>query len=655
MNANWPESAGKFERIPAVVFPEALEAARRAAREIATLIRAKQALGQAAVLGLATGSTPIPVYRELVRMHREEGLHFDNVITFNLDEYYPMPAESPRSYRHYMTEHLFQWVDIPAHQIHIPDGTAPAARIVEYCAAYERAIQAAGGIDLQILGLGRTGHIGFNEPGSPRKSATRLIKLDDVTRGDAAHDFQGLDNVPRQALTMGIRTILSARRIILLAFGEHKAPMVRAAVEGEPTPAVTASFLQEHEAVAAYLDPAAARDLTRVKTPWLAGSLADFGLAWDALMVRRAAVWLAFHLRKPILKLTDSDYNENGLHELLNEQGSAYGINLHVFRYLQRTITGWPGGKPDGGRYPKRVLVISPFPDSAFIAMGGTLQRLIAQGHTVRLAVLASGANSVSDETARRYLDFLQDAASLTGQTGALTPTGLAALDRDMESGSSDSSGLAAFKGVIRMGEAKAAARLSGLPPASLCFLQLPFFAAQRSVRGPVTAGDVEALAACLAEFQPDQVYVPGGRSDPLGTFRLTQEIFEAAWQRTLAGDPCVGESREVWLYRRPEQEWPIPEIGQAVPLSPDELSSKVKAICQHYSQRAMRPAGIGGHREAWQQAEAANRGTAAAYDQLGLAEYEAIEAFQRWPTGLGDNSAPTTGAGANAPEPSTV
>ncbi len=340
------------EKIPVSVHGSSTQASVAVAREIARIIREKAASREMAVLGLATGSTPVSVYDELVRLHKEEGLSFGNVITFNLDEYWPMAPDELQSYRRFMNEHLFDFIDIDPANIHIPDGTLPRERVAEFCQEYERLIRDAGGIDLQMLGVGRTGHVGFNEPGSPRDSRTRLITLDRVTRMDAASDFFGEWNVPRKAITMGVGTILSARKVVLLAFGEHKAPIVRRAVEGEISSSVAASYLQQHPAARFMLDEAAASELTRFKTPWLVEHGADATpIIWNAKLVRKAAIWLALKVKKPLLKLTDEDYNEHGLQELLSAHGRAYDINIDVFRGMQATITGWPGGKAgDRGR-----------------------------------------------------------------------------------------------------------------------------------------------------------------------------------------------------------------------------------------------------------------------------------------------------------------
>jgi glucosamine-6-phosphate deaminase len=403
----------KFERMPTVIYTHAGEASRAVAREIADLIRARAQQGKTCVLGFATGSTPTRVYSELVHLHRQEGLSFANVVSFNLDEYFPMRPDSVHSYHSFMHRQLFDHVDIPPGNIHIPDGNLPAEQMVDHCRGYEEAIRAAGGIDLQVLGIGRTGHVAFNEPGSQISSVTRIITLDSLTRKDAASDFFGLEHVPRRAITMGVGSILAARRILLMAWGEGKAAVVRQAVEGDISAQCPASFLQTHKNVMAVLDEAAAAELTRVKTPWLLDAC-----EWSDRLVRRAVVWLCQKLGKPILKLTNRDYNDNGMSGLLAEKGTAYQINIKVFNDLQHTITGWPGGKPRAddtfrperatpGR--KRVLVFSPHPDDDMVAMGGTLLRLVEHGHDVHVAYQTSGNLTVSDEDALRFIEFAEN------------------------------------------------------------------------------------------------------------------------------------------------------------------------------------------------------------------------------------------------------
>lgn len=638
----------QIEHIPTRVFPLAGEVSRAVAAEIAGLIRKKAALNKKCVLGLATGSTPLGVYDELVRLHQREGLSFANVVTFNLDEYYPMEPGELQSYHRFMHENLFDRIDIPREAIHIPDGTVPMDRVGAFCEGYEEAIVEAGGIDLQILGIGRTGHVGFNEPGSSPESRTRLITLDRVTRLDAASDFFGDDHVPRRAITMGVGTIMSARRVCLLAFGEGKAPIVARAVEGPITPAVAASFLQRHANASVYLDEAAGAELTRLKSPWLLGPV-----EWTDAAVRKAVIWLARKLKKPILKLTDEDFNEHGLQDLLAAQGggSAYDINLNVFREMTSTISGWPGGKPPERKrpgdlerpmddvFPKRVLIFSPHPDDDVISMGGTLIRLVDQGHEVHVAYQTSGNIAVFDADAIRFADFAVEFNKLFKLGGgAEGEPGAAAvrIERHIEEslrnkspGQVDSLEVQQIKGLIRRGEARAAGRACGVPVDRLHFMDLPFYETGAVRKKPIGEEDVRLTAALLERIQPHQVYAAGDLSDPHGThrvcltavFRAFEQLRDEAWARA-----C-----EVWLYRGAWQEWEPEGIEMAVPLSPSELGRKRTAIFKHQSQkdRAMFP-GVD-EREFWQRAEDRNRGTAVVYDQLGLAEYEAIEGFVRW------------------------
>jgi glucosamine-6-phosphate deaminase len=511
-------------------------------------------------------------------------------------------------------------------------------------------IREAGGIDLQLLGIGRTGHVGFNEPGSARDSRTRLITLDRVTRMDAASDFFGEVNVPRKAITMGVGTILGARRIRLLAFGEHKAGIIRRAVEGEVTAAVAASFLQSHPGAGVLLDEAAAAELTRRKTPWLLGPIEQFGLTWDAAMTRRAVIWLAQRTAKAILKLTDEDYNEAGLQDLLSARGGAYEINIEVFRALSRTITGWPAGKPPptpslaapgsgpharaGEEYPRRVVLFSPHPDDDVISMGGTLIRLCEQGHEVHVAYQTSGNIAVWDESALRHIDFVRELALAFPRLGAdmaqrLEESISEFLERK-KPGTVDAPELQRVKGLIRRTEARAAARYSGVPNQRIHFLDLPFYETGRVRKKPIGEDDVRIVAQLLEQIRPHQVYAAGDLSDPHGTHRVCLDAVQRALAG-LAGRPWAAGC-SVWLYRGAWQEWGAHEIEMAVPLAPDEVARKRTAIFKHESQkdRALFP-GPSDPREFWQRAEDRNRATAALYDALGLAEYEAIEGFVRW------------------------
>ena len=643
-------AASTVEKTPVTVYDSSAVASRAVAAEIADLIRAKAKRGETAVLGLATGSTPVGVYDELVRLHRDEGLSFANVVTFNLDEYYPMNPDELQSYRRFMREHLFDHVDLAPENAHVPDGTLPRDQVADFCAAYEQQIRDAGGLDLQLLGIGRTGHVGFNEPGSGRDSRTRMITLDRKTRLDAAADFFGEPNVPRKAITMGVETILSARKVLLLAWGEHKADVVRRAVEGEVTPAVAASFLQQHPDARFVLDRAAAGALTRFNHPWLLGPLADLGLSWDAAMTRRATIWLARTVDKPLLKLTDEDYNENGLQELAASRGGAYDINVEVFKALQRTITGWPGGKPAGqpdhsgikhrsAEFPKRVVVFSPHPDDDVISMGGTFIRLCEQGHDVHVAYQTSGNIAVFDAAALRHADFLAECAGSFHLAGEGEAKGMAERIRSFvekkQPGEVDSPELQKVKGLIRRTEARAAALYSGVKADHIHFLDMPFYETGRVRKKPIGDDDIKVVSDLLETVRPHQIYAAGDLSDPHGTHRVCLQAILAAVGRLKDADWM--KDCDLWLYRGAWQEWGIDELEMAVPLGPDEVARKRLAIFKHESQkdRALFPGAD--PREFWQRAEDRTRNTAGAYDALGLAEYEAIEGFVKWKGGGND------------------
>ena len=638
--ATLPGTAGA--RLPVQLYADSEAASAAVAGQIADLIRARAAEGRPCVLGLATGSSPTRVYEELVRLHREDGLSFQNVISFNLDEYYPMAPGSLQSYVRFMREYLFDHVDIRPENVHIPDGTVPAAQVAAFCKHYEAQIRAAGGIVLQLLGIGRTGHIGFNEPGSGPASRTRMITLDHVTRTDAAADFYGEENVPRRALTMGVGTILEARQIVLLAWGEGKAAVVKRMVEGEVTDSVPATYLQRHPAVQVVLDEAAGAELTTRKTPWLRGLPCDWH---NAALVRKAVTGLARTVSKPLLKLTDEDYNENGLSELLAQSGPAYDLNIRVFNELQHTITGWPGGKPhadDSHRperaapFPKRVLIFSPHPDDDVISMGGTLLRLVDQGHEVHVAYQTSGNIAVFDEEAIRFAEFVAD-YDHAFRLPADEPAGhlyhrVAEFLKTKEPGQVDSAEVQQIKGLIRRGEAKSALRYAGLDPDTRAHFQdLPFYETGRVRKKPLGDEDLRPTMELLNRIQPQQIYAAGDLSDPHGTHRVClAAIFESLTRLKASGTPWLDDCW-VWLYRGAWQEWDVDQIEMAVPLSPQELTRKRRAIFKHQSQKD-RPLFPGAdQREFWQRSEARNRTTARLYDELGLPEYEGIEAFVRW------------------------
>lgn len=628
-----------LEKIPVKTWNTPLEGSRHVAQSIALAIRQRQQEGEQIVLGLATGSTPIQVYNELVRMHREEGLSFHNVITFNLDEYYPMKPDAPQSYVRFMREYLFNHVNIKKENIHIPDGTLPIDQIDAYCADYEKKIGALGGIDIQILGIGRTGHIGFNEPGSWESAETRLVRLDAITRKDALKDFPQEDDVPYRAITMGVKSIMKARTIYLLAWGDHKASIIKKAVEGVITPAVPATFLQKHPNVKAHIDLGAASELTRYEAPWLVGMC-----NWDEDLICQAVIWLSQKLDKPILKLTDEDYAENSLSDLIIEHASAYDINIRIFNRLQHTITGWPGGKPnaDDSTRPerakpakKRVIIFSPHPDDDVISMGGTFLRLVDQGHDVHVAYQTSGNIAVHDHDARRFIEFMQE----YGEGGSDNPGSKEKADRlfremlrfmDKKApGEGDTPEILRVKGLVRRGEARAAARFCGLADSHIHFMDLPFYETGGTRKNPLGEADIRITAELLERIKPHQVYAAGDLADPHGTHRVCIDAILGAFE-TLKGQPWAKDCW-LWLYRGAWHEWPVHEIEMVVPLSPAELRKKRLAIFMHQSQKDRPPFPGSDEREFWQRAEDRNKATAAAYRSLGLAEYEAMEAFRRW------------------------
>ncbi len=621
------------EKIPTEIHASADAASKVLAAEIAALIRARAAEGRRAVLGLATGSTPVRLYRELIRLHKEEGLSFANVVTFNLDEYYGLGRGHPESYWRFMHEQLFNHVDLPAAHIHVPDGTAPRGEVFGWCRAYEEQIREAGGLDLQILGIGRTGHIGFNEPGSGRDSRTRLVTLDSLTRRDAARDFLGEANVPRHAITMGVGTILDARKIVLLAWGEAKARVVAEAVENPPVDSLPASFLQGHPDVRFLLDPAAGSELTRIKHPWLVGQV-----EWTPALGRRAVTWLSREVKRPILKLLDEHYGEHGMSDLLTEQGPAYNLNIRIFNEVQHTITGWPGGKPKAddthrperaSPFPKRVVVLAPEPSDEMLGMGGTLSRLVEQGHEVTVVYLTSGNLAVPDEEALIVTDLVLDFVNGAAGPESAARGARAALARKLaDPSASDTPETRRLKGLLRRGEARAALRLAGVAANAERFLDLPFYEKGRYRQFRPGEADQAALTALLAELRPHQIFATGEGQDPSSVGAVCFELLRAALEANR--EQAWRKDCRVWLYRTPDKAWAPHEIDMAVPLSPAQLARKVQAIYQHKSQRSQTPAGEDLH-EAWQQAEAAARAIAQTYDSLGLAEYEAIEAFRRW------------------------
>lgn len=627
----------KFEKINTSTHSNSDAGSLYVARKIAELIVDKAAGGEYAILGLATGSSPTKVYDNLIRFHQTEGLSFKNVITFNLDEYYPMEPEDLQSYVRFMHEHLFNHVDIEKKNIHIPDGTLPIDTVKSSCSDYELKIQKLGGIDIQLLGIGRTGHIGFNEPGSSISSSTRLIRLDKVTRLDAASDFFGYENVPARAITMGINSIMLAKKVFLIAWGEGKANVVRDAVEGEINALLPASFLQKHPDCNFILDSAASNELTRVKTPWLVEDC-----KWTERLITKATIWLATKLDKAILKLTNEDYNEYGMGSLIAEFGLAEEINLRVFNNLQHTITGWPGGKPDvddstrperANPFPKISMIFSPHPDDDVISMGGTLMRLVDQGHDVHVAYQTSGNIAVFDDDVIRFLDFTKNVIESDGSNAQLSTVidGVKESIDNKISGMVDAPEVQNFKGLIRQGEARSACRYCGLKEKNVHFLNLPFYETGTIRKKPSGEEDVQIIYDLLCETKPEQVFAAGDLSDPHGTHQVCLDVIFKAINRLKEEEQEWIRDLRVWLYRGAWQEWEVSDIEMAVPIGPRDLLRKRNAIFKHQSQKdeAMFPGND--KREFWQRAEDRNRETASAYNKLGLSEYEAIEAFVQW------------------------
>jgi glucosamine-6-phosphate deaminase len=626
----------RFENIGTVVYENSVIASKSVASEIAGLIREKQAQNQLCVLGLATGSSPKSLYAELVRLHKEEGLSFKNVVSFNLDEYYPMEPDSINSYVRFMKELLFNHIDILSENVHIPDGTLSKEAIADYCSNYETKIEELGGLDLQILGIGGNGHIGFNESGSLQNSKTRLVALDHITRVAASNDFSGLNNTPRTAITLGVKKIMEAKRVILMAWGEGKSNIIKASVEGSVTNLVPASFLQEHHNTTFVLDKAAASKLTRINTPWLVEKV-----NWTDTLIRKAVLGLAMHLKKPILMLTDADYIENGMSDLLADLGPAYDINIKIFNKLQNTITGWPGGKPnaDDSKRPeraepakKRVLIFSPHPDDDIISMGGTFKRLHEQGHEVHIGYQTSGNIAVADDEALRFASFVCDYNDKFGiksiEADNIYKESLRFLQNKKNS-EIDIPEVRNIKGLIRKGEAQSTCYFIGLPDSQIHFMELPFYETGTIEKRPLGEKDIQITMDLIEKIKPHQIYAAGDLADPHGTHKVCLDVVFESIKRLKTKD--FMKDCWVWLYRGAWQEWGIDEIEMAVPMGPDQVLEKRKAIFKHQSQKDGVVFQGSDSREFWQRAEDRNRETADLYHQLGLSHYAAMEAFVRW------------------------
>ena len=627
-----------LEKIPVKIFSNSYDGSAYVAQQIATLIKQKEKEGKKCVIGLATGSTPKTLYAHLVRMHKEEGLSFKNVITFNLDQYYPMEKDALQSYHYFMRKNLFEQTDIDPNNYHLPDGMIAKDKVKAHCQNYEQNIEDAGGLDLQILGIGSNGHIGFNEQGSGIYTKTRLITLDNSTRIANAYEFGNMSQVPRRAITMGIQTILKSKKIILMAWGENKAPVLQKAVEKDDTEDIPASLLQNHDDCTFVVDDAAAAELTRFKYPWLTGEC-----EWDDKMIKRAVINLALKLKKPVLSLTNNDYNDNGLNDLLTEKGDAYEMNLQVYYLLRDSITGWPGGKPSEGRmnhperdqpFPKKSLIFSPHPDDDIISMGGTFMRLHDQGHEVHVAYQTSGNIAVTDEFVTRFLDFAVGFDNMFEKDQSMSKKILAEATSFLstkKSSEKDSEDIRAIKGLIRRCEARATCKFVGLTNEQIHFMNLPFYETGTIEKNPMGEADVLQTMELLQRIQPHQIFCAGDFADPHGTHKVCFDVVIEALQRLRAQDATWVKDCWLWLYKGAWQEWDITEIEMAVPMSPDQVIKKRHGIFIHQSQKDSIPFQGSDDREFWQRAEERNANTAKLFAQLGMTQYAAMEAYVRW------------------------
>jgi glucosamine-6-phosphate deaminase len=627
-----------LEKITVKIFPTPTDGSAFVAKIIADLIKQKEKEGKKCVIGLATGSTPKTLYAHLVRMHKEEGLSFKNVITFNLDQYYPMDKDALQSYHYFMRKNLFEHTDINPANYHLPDGMIAKDKVKEHCLDYEKQIEAAGGLDLQILGIGNNGHIGFNEPGSGIYSKTRLITLDNSTRLANAYEFGNMSEVPRMAITMGISTILKSKKIILMAWGQTKAPVIQKATELDDTEDIPASLLQNHDDCTFIVDETAASELTRFKSPWLTGEC-----EWTPTMVRRAVTNLALKIKKPVLSLTNEDYNDNGLNDLLTEKGNAYEINLDVYYMLRDSITGWPGGKLNSSNhkhpersepFPKKVVLFSPHPDDDIISMGGTFMRLHDQGHEVHVAYQSSGNIAVTDEFVTRFIDFAVGFENMFDIDDTKSKNILdkaTAFLKTKKSSEKDTEEIRAIKGLIRRCEAKATCKYVGLTDDQIHFQNLPFYETGTIEKNPMSEADVRITVDLLNKIQPHQIYCAGDFADPHGTHKVCFDVVIEALKQIKASGAAWVKDCWLWLYKGAWQEWDITEIEMAIPMSPDQVVKKRNGIFIHQSQKDSVPFQGSDSREFWQRAEERNSNTAKLYAQLGLTQYAAMEAFVRW------------------------
>ena len=617
----------RFEKIHNVIFENSVIASKAVAHEIAALILEKQHSNSLFILGLATGSSPIKVYEELIRLHKKENLSFKNVVTFNLDEYYPMKKDNVQSYHYFMHEHLFNHIDILPENINIPSGDFDLEDGISLCNDYEDKIKSYGGLDFQLLGIGRTGHIGFNEPGSHLNSSTRMVTLDHLTRSDAASSFFGMNNVPKKAVTMGIATVFEAKRIILLAWGENKAQIIKETIEGEVSSKKPATYLQNHATTTFVLDNEAASLLTRIHTPWIVDNC-----EWTPQLVDKAVIWLCEQTDKSILKLTEKDYYEFGMESLLALEGTAYDLNIKIFNRLQHTITGWPGGKPNtefekrperSSPEKKRVIIFSPHPDDDVISMGGTFDRLVSQGHEVHIAYQTSGNIAVSNQEALKFAeiglelnpnneDYKKIIHFINKKTNSV----------------SDIPELRSLKGLIRQKESLGATRFMGIDDKNTHFLNLPFYETGTIKKKSLSDADLAIMVSKIEEIKPHQIYAAGDLADPHGTHKVCLDVLFLSL-KTLKDKPFMSDCW-VWLYRGAWQEWDLHEIDMAVPMSPNQVLKKRTSIFYHQSQKDGVMFQGDDFREFWVRVEERNKATAERFRKLGFADYEAMEAFKR-------------------------
>lgn len=626
----------RFEKIHTDIFPKTEDAVANIADAIEREIKAKAQENKPCLLALGTGQSLTPIYEELVRRHQCEGLSFGNVIVFNVYDYFPQKAGSAITSLRQLRDRLLDHVDILPENIFSPDGSVAQENIQDQCAQYEQLIQHHGGLDIALLGIGRCGNIAANEPGSVITARSRLILIDSVSREEMTMSFGGQEPVPPCSITMGISTILSARHIYLTAWGDDKADIIQKSVEGPITENIPASFLQTHNDTHVVIDLAAAAKLTRIVHPWLVSSC-----KWDDKLTCAAVVWLCEKTQKPILKLTNKDYNSNGLSELLALYGSAYNCNIRIFNHLQHTITGWPGGKPNDDDtyrperakpYPKRVIVFSPHPDDDVISMGGTLHRLVEQGHDVHIAYETSGDIAVNDEEVTRFMHFLNGFNQLfmnaDDQVIVNMYHDIKQFLANKKEGDIDTQDVRTIKGLIRRGEARTASTYNGLHSDHVHFLDLPFYESGRVEKYPMTERDVNIVRRLLQDIKPHQIFVAGDLADPHGTHRkCTDAVLAAVDLEQQAGAEWLNDCR-IWMYRGAWAEWDVKDIEMCVPMSPEQLRHKRNAILKHASQADFAPFLGKDERLFWQRAEDRNRATAKKYDDLGLACYEAMEAF---------------------------